>query len=466
MEKLLFRIFSFIALLYGMQTHAQIKISSAVQEALLATEARSYDLKEKEHTVAKTKLEAKKIQHKHIPTLSATGGFAHFKNDGVLDLAPVTLPIFPIQLFEGAQDFSAKGNVLGAGLTAKSVLFSGLQIPKARKALETKAEAENILRDAESESVSRLVLVALDNLQVLQQVDTLLAESKKRLETEKKRVNKAIETGLAIPFDRDKIVLASLELDAKSKEAEGKRSVLIEQLRYLTGFSVEKIQNMAHHFEVIPLLATNEMHVKNKKELEALDLFIEAQELNVSREKNTILPQVAAFGGLQYARLFDSQMTLKSMPITGNDLNSKLDKLEIWPNWIVGVGVSWEIFEGMQRKHRITDAKLDKTLLEDKRKDSEEKLNLLLAKQKSDWETQNEMLAIANQRLHIAERNLDRATKQYQQGLLSISDRLSSENDYFSAALGVAKEIAKQRELSIDLLITAGSFTESLEILP
>lgn len=111
MEKLLFRIFSFIALLYGMQTHAQIKISSAVQEALLATEARSYDLKEKEHIVAKTKLEAKKIQHKHIPTLSATGGFAHFKNDGVLDLAPVTLPIFPIQLFEGAQDFSAKGKI-------------------------------------------------------------------------------------------------------------------------------------------------------------------------------------------------------------------------------------------------------------------------------------------------------------------------------------------------------------------
>lgn len=466
MKKLIFRIICFISFVFHIQAHAQIKISPAVQEALQATESRSFDLKEKQHAVAKTKLEAKKIKHKHIPTLSASGGIAHFRNDAVLDLAPVALPIFPIQIFNGAQDFSTKGNIAGAGLMAKSVLFSGLQIPLAKRALETKAEAEILLRDAESESVARLVLIALDNLQVLQQVDTLLAESKKRLETEKKRVNKAIETGLAIPYDRDKIVLASLELDAKSKEAEGTRNVLIEQLRYLTGLSPEKIQKITHYFEVIPLLATKDIQVKNKKELEALDLFIEAQELNVSREKNTILPQVAAFGGLQYARLFDSEVKLKSLPISGNDLNANLDKIEIWPNWIVGVGVKWEIFEGMQRKHRITEAKLDRDLLESKRKDSEEKLNLLLAKQKSDWETQNEMLGIAKQRLNIATRNLDRASKQYQQGLLSISDRLSSENDYFSAALGVAKEIAKQRELSIDLLITAGSFTESIEVIP
>lgn len=446
--------------------HAQVKITPDVKNALLATEERSYTIKEKQHAVSTSELEAKKIKHKRIPTLSATGGIAHFKNDAVLDLAPVDLPILPIPLFEGSQGLSARGNVIGGGLMAKSVLFSGLQIPKATKALKTKADAEKLLLESESEIASRQVLLALDNLEVLKQVDILLAESKKRLESEKKRVDKAIEAGLAIPFDRDKIVLASLELEAKSKEAEGTRNVLIEQLSYLTGFTSEEIQNIDHHFEVIAMLETNSFQVKNKKELEALDLFIEAQNLNIEREKNTILPQVAAFGGLQYARLFDSKATLKSMPVTGNDLDANLDKLEIWPNWIIGVGVKWEIFEGMQRKHRIDGAKLDMVLLEDKRKDSEEKLNLLLSKQKSDWETQNEMLGIAKQRLHIATKNLERAVKQYEQGLLSINDRLSSENDYFSAALSLSKEKAKQRELSIDLLITAGSFTQSIEVTP
>lgn len=449
-----------------MQVYAQVKISPDVQNALLASEERSYSLKEKQYAVSKTELEAKKIKHKRIPTLTATGGIAHFKNDAVLDLAPVALPILPIQLFEGSQGLSAKGNIVGGGLMAKSVLFSGLQIPKATKALKTKAEAESLLLEAESETVSRQVLIALDNLEVLKQVDILLAESKKRLESEKLRVDRAIEAGLAIPFDRDKIVLASLELDAKSKEAEGTRNVLIEQLSYLTGFTSEKIKNIEHHFEVIPMLNPNALQVENKKELEALNLFIEAQNLNVERERNSILPQVAAFGGLQYARLFDSEATLNSVPISESDLNGNLNKLEIWPNWVIGVGVKWEIFEGMQRKHRIDKAKLDMALLEDKRKDSEEKLNLLLSKQKSDWETQHDMLGIARQRLHIATQNLERAEKQYEQGLLSINDRLSSENDYFGAALSLSQEIAKQRELSIDLLITAGAFTQSIEVTP
>lgn len=465
-QKIIFRTICILGITFQVQMYAQIKISSDVQNALLSTKERSYTIKEKQHAVSKTELEATKIKHKRIPTLSATGGIAHFKNDAVLDLAPVALPILPIQLFEGSQGLSAKGNIIGGGLMAKSVLFSGLQIPKATKALQTKAEAENLLLEAESETVSRQVLIALDNLEVLKQVDVLLAESKKRLESEKKRVDKAIEAGLAIPFDRDKIVLASLELDAKSKEAEGTRNVLIEQLSYLTGLTSVEIKNIEHHFEVISMLNTNALQLENKKELEALDLFIEAQNLNVERERNSILPQVAAFGGLQYARLFDSKVTLNSMPITGSDLNGNLDNLEIWPNWIIGVGVKWEIFEGMQRKHRIDEAKLDAVLLEDKRKDSEEKLNLLLAKQKSDWETQNEMLGIARQRLHIATQNLERAEKQYKQGLLSINDRLSSENDYFAAALSLSQEIAKQRELSIDLLITAGSFTQSIEVTP
>src|SRR5690625_7578552 len=116
------------------------------------------------------------------------------------------------------------GKVLDGRLIIKSFLFSDLKIPKAKQALETKAKAENLLLDAASETVAREVLIALDNLQVLKQVDTLLIESQKRLDSEKNRVNKAIEAGLAIPFDRDKITLASLELEAKRKEAEGTRN--------------------------------------------------------------------------------------------------------------------------------------------------------------------------------------------------------------------------------------------------
>lgn len=466
MRKQIFYILCVLALSFQIKATAQIRVSPSVQEALKAAELRSFELKEKEHTIAKTKIEADKIKHKYIPSLSATGGIVYFKNEGILDLAPIQIPILPKPIFNGTQDISAKGTVAGAGLMAKSVLFSGLQIPKANKALQTKAEAELLLRDAKAETIAKEVLQALDNLMVLQHIDSLLVESRKRLEVEKNRVEKAIENGLAIPFDRDKIKLASLELDSKSKETENTKNLLLEQLSYLTGFSTKEIENIPHYFEGISLLQTESLQLGNKKELEALDLFIEAQDLNISREQNSILPQVAAFAGLQYAKLFDNQITLKSLPITGNDLSGKLNSLEIVPNWIIGVGMKWEIFEGLQRKHRINEAKLDRELLVEKRKDSEKKLNLLLTKQKNDWQTQNDLIHISQQRLKIAENNLERAIQQYKQGLLSINDRLSSENDYFTAALGVAKEIAKQRELSMDLLLTTGILSESIKVIP
>jgi len=466
MGKISFHVFCIFILFFQIKATAQIKISAEVQEAIKAAENRSFELKEQDHEIAKTMIGANKVKHKYIPSLSITGGIAHFRNEAILDLTPISLPILPSPIFNGTQDLSAKGNIMGAGLMAKSVLFSGLQIPKANKALHTKAEAEKLLRDAKAESIAKEILTALDNLSVLQYVDSLLLESKKRLEVEKKRVDKAIENGLAIPFDRDKIVLASLELEAKSKEAEGSRNILLEQLTYLTGFSRDRLMNLTHYFESIPLLEVNGLQLNNKKELEALELFIEAQEHNVSREQNSILPQIAAFAGLQYAQLFNSEVTLKSLPLTGNNLSGKLDKLEIAPNWMIGVGLKWEIFEGLQRKHRIDEAKLDRDLLIEKRKDSEEKLNLLLTKQKSDWQTQSDLVSISQQKLRISRQNLDRAIQQYKQGLLSINDRLGSENDYFTAALDVAKEIAKQRKLSIDLLLTSGNFSESIDITP
>src|SRR5699024_9729051 len=114
------------------------------------------------------------------------------------------------------------------------------------------------------------------------------------------------------------------------------RNILLEQLTYLTGFSRDRLMNLTHYFESIPLLEVNGLQLNNKKELEALELFIEAQEHNVSREQNSILPQIAAFAGLQYAQLFNSEVTLKSLPLTGNNLSGKLDKLEIAPNWMIG----------------------------------------------------------------------------------------------------------------------------------
>jgi hypothetical protein len=60
-----------------------------------------------------------------------------------------------------------------------------------------------------------------------------------------KKILKAIEEGLAIPYDRDKIKLASLELDSKRIELQGNVN-LFRKIRYLTGYTDSEI-NTVHY---------------------------------------------------------------------------------------------------------------------------------------------------------------------------------------------------------------------------
>jgi hypothetical protein len=70
----------------------------------------------------------------------------------------------------------------------------------------------------------------------------------KRLQTETKRILKAIEEGLAIPYDRDKIKLASLELDSKRIELQGKRK--LRKIRYLTGYTDSEINTVHYNLAI------------------------------------------------------------------------------------------------------------------------------------------------------------------------------------------------------------------------
>jgi ABC-type polysaccharide/polyol phosphate export permease len=87
---------------------------------------------------------------------------------------------------------------------------------------------------------------------LLNEVEKLVNESEKRFQTETKRVTRALEEGLAIPYDRDKIKLASLELKSKKIELKGKQKLLYKKIQYLTGYSVSEID--AVHYDLVPYL--------------------------------------------------------------------------------------------------------------------------------------------------------------------------------------------------------------------
>ncbi|HBX61542.1 MAG TPA: TolC family protein, partial [Flavobacteriaceae bacterium] len=113
-------------------------------------------------------------------------------------------------------------------------------------------------------------------------------------------------------------------------------------------------------------------------------------------------------------------------------------------------------------KNKLAQAKTDILINENKLQDSQEKLNLLLSKNKIDYETSTEKLKVNNQQNTIATNNLEIASRRFQEGLIDVTERLAAENDYYKANLGYYAQILDQRSKTYELLQTSGELFNQL----
>lgn len=444
-------------------SQAQIVLPKSLEIPIQQALEKSKVIQNKEIEITKSESKRKAVKSLHIPRLEATAAYAYFDNRMTLDIPSTELPVTGYELFEGKTKFHNHGQVLHGGLIAKSVLFSGFQINRGAKALEEKLAADQLLIEADKDSIIADVVGSFDMLRYLQASQRLIDDSDERLQTEEKRVNKAIENGLAIPFERDKIKLARLELESKKVELQGSKKLLYRKINYLTNLSDIEIQQIVYDLE--PLFVNNELTIEDKPELEALNHYKSATQYLLEKEKGDFWPKVAAFGGLTYSSLFNASAKMQSPYLNGQipTTNFGLDELTLAPNWFVGVGLKWTIFAGTERKHKVKQAQLSVEQLNNKLEDSRDKLRLLLDKKMVEYQTKSHQIDIANQREIVAKNTLSQARKQYVNGLISISERLEAENDYVKAGQKKSKSLVEQRKSAIETLMVSGRLSQRIQ---
>ncbi|HRB72865.1 TolC family protein [Flavobacterium sp. WV_118_3] len=449
---------SLISLFCLAEGYSQIAVSASLDDAIQKALAKSSSVKNKELEIEKLNLQKKSIWNKYIPTVEATAMYLYFDNRMTIDLPTVTVANYP--LLDGKTSFDNYGNIFHGGVMAKTVLFSGLQIPNGAKAIEQKAIGTAYLTESEKDGIVKDVINTFDQLALLDEVERLINDSEKRLNAETLRVTKAIEQGLAIPYDRDKIKLATLELSSKRIEMEGKRKVVLKKISYLTGYSNEEIKNV--QYQLAPYLISQNLTADNKQEIKALESFKSAYEYALKKEKGTFLPTLGAFGGVTYSSLFDANATTPPLPIFGQPLNLGLNELTISQNWIIGAALKWEIFSGFERKHKVHEAKINIEQVQNQIDDTKEKLQLLLENNYANYTVLNQKTEIADQQEKVARNNLNLAIKQYKEGLINISERLEAENDMYKASLNKVSTLIEQRLSAIETVIATGELTNYL----
>jgi len=439
---------------------AQQNISVHELELIKLSLRKSYELKNASNELMMDSIDTKIIKQNFIPTLSLNGMYAYGASNINADIPTLTLPFSGINLFEGETEFDVKGNFFNTNLTAKALLFSGMQVNYGSKANNEKIKAKNYMLDKERADIIKDVIDTFDKIELMKQAKLVLNESRKRLAKEKERVSKAIQNGLAIPYDRQKITAAELKIDSKQTEILGNLNLLYLKLAMLTGKDIATLET--YIFELSPWeLYNDEKSFSNRPELKALEASINAFDYKLKMNKNAFLPKVQAFATLSYFNLFDASIdTSLETPISEQPVNLDLNHLEGFPTYMLGVGFEWELFNGLKNNNATQKTTIEKNIAQNKKADAAEKLELFERKAKIDLEVKNQQILLKEKEKEVAFNTLHLAIKSYHEGLISISDRLEAETDYQQSVLEYFKIIALQRKAALESLIATGSLTE------
>lgn len=427
-----------------------------IQQAVSENAEVKIKLLEQESTIQ----EAGVVKAKKLPQISADAGYGYLFTRTNIDLPTQYLPITGRPIFDGSQSAHLKSHVITAGISVQQVIFAGLQIPNGIKALEEKEKSLQFQAEAGKETVAKEVITTFDQLMLLNEIDILIDDSEKRLNKEHQKVIKAIENGLAIPYDREKIKLAMLELEEKKLEVENNRNLLYSKLQYLTKMSKAQLEAITYKLQPIDIDIVH-LSPNNRAELKALEAGKKAKEYVYLKEKGTKLPTIFAFGNLSYVNALHPSLKLKDIPIFG-DVQFNANHLSAAPMTLVGAGIKWDIFSGGEKNKKIEIAKLDVEMMDIRLQDTQEKLNLLFEKTKNDYFSSKKGVAVVEQKIVVSKNNLHLASKQYSLGLTDLTERLASENDYYTVSLNYYNQILQQRSTAIELLHATGQLLDEI----
>lgn len=446
------------ALIFGLPLCLNAQQAPGLKELIDSALARDGALEQQVLETRYTELDQEKLKDIFLPKLEISGKAGYMYTSAQLtipgiDIPPVP-PIFPgLVIPDNKNSLNISGLSASAKAEASLVLYSGGKVKYLNQALQEKSMSSKALMEKTRDDVITAVSKAYDQFALVHESKRVLDESRKRLDANKKTADKALGYGLITPYDHKKIELAQATLESKIAEYEGKKDLLITQLHLLTGIAWERIAEINPSLEVIDY-QPNEEAIEQRAEIQALNHGIKASEYKIKAEEQWWQPKVQAVTSLSYFGLYKNHIT------TSKDLvQNFVPKLDVSPNDInvlpmfqIGVGFKWDILDGNEGKSAIERAKIDKEILESKRKDARRQLQLNLANNQNNYNISFSQIALKKKARDIAKSAVYQAEKEFRYGLKKSTDLVEAEADLETAELEYQTAVYNQRRAAIELM--------------
>tara|TARA_R110002096_G_scaffold432976_3_gene650788 strand:+ start:44515 stop:45900 length:1386 start_codon:yes stop_codon:yes gene_type:complete len=324
-------------------------------------------------------------------------------------------------------------DVLKSSVDMEWVLFSGFKVSNAVKATSHKQKALNYANDIEGNNIIINLADTYDKLGLVLASEKVIQSSEVYLNEQEKFVNAAIKNGLATPIDKQRIILARHKLASKRIEIENNKELLFALLQKLTDEDLNHLRALSPNLN--PLQVDLNLEDSKRSELLALDEAIKASKYLEKYEKNSYIPTIAAKGKYE---------------ILKDDL-SLLD-----PQWYVGVGFKWSIFDGGAALQKAKKASVNTRKYEAQLHEAKDLIQLGETKALLEYQTEHKKVEMAIQEVELTKQVYNLVSKQYQNGLATIAEYLDSLNDLEASQFSLQQAYYNQRRAGINLLQAKG----------
>ncbi len=247
---------------------------------------------------------------------------------------------------------------------------------------------------------------------------------------------------LAQGIDVDRLQLSKTSSQTQIESLLATYNQLLNSLKYLTGTpQTDSLQVRTAIEETIPV-APGQEYTINRTDLQLLDQQKEINGLEQRNVKAGFAPTVAAYG-----------VANSSVYAIGGD-NSYVKNL---PGYWVGLQLNWNVFDGLARKAKLSQKRIDDQKLDVQLRQTRESISMDIANSRNRFLVEQQNLSTNRGQVTLAEKVYTQTQLQFKEGTVDITDVVQAENSLRDAQNNYLTTLVNLRTAELDWKKATGS---------
>jgi len=316
-------------------------------------------------------------------------------------------------------------------ITASQLIFSGSYIVGLKAAKSFMKFAE-ISKDLTEKQIKDSITTAYFNVLITKENYTFLkniVEVHKDIvtETEERYSNGFLED---IEVDRMTMVLSTMEMQLNNVQRQ--TEIAEAYLKLIIGLplsdSITLTESLQSILDASVSFNLGKSQIKNRLEYQIADLNIELKKLDMRRYQTEKLPRITAFASTGSSAM-------------GSDFNAFEKEAKWYPNQLIGLKITFPIFDGLGGTARIQKARIKYEQAKNEKELISQSLELAHLAAQSHYLNAINNFKHQQSNLILAEKIYTKTTTKYKEGLVSSIELSQTGTEYLETSTNFSKSI-------------------------